>query len=182
MKKDRVYPQGAVVEELTDCGVTICRYVNTQGRLCANGYQAKRTKPSFSHYFANAQAREAFIATFVETARHTMESSLRYAEQVAREQAAMLETLQIGSIVYYTTSYEDTYAHFFQVTGKITKTRAIVRPLKHITTESTPQAMSGYAKPIVDDFDGPEQLLPLFGRKIVKLLPDSGHVSVSWYG
>lgn len=100
---------------------------------------------------------------------------------------------QIGDIFVATWGYEQTNADFFQVVG-LTKSGVKVRHIEDKKTESSPQAMSGYAMPLKNNFDGPIKTKRLRNSQYWGEVFNAGDsmgtarkwdgkpVGVSWYG
>lgn len=126
-------------------------YTTRDGRpmFQAIGFNGKRSTPSFNYIFRTAEARDNFIATFIEESKKAAERKAHYKESRKKDSQDFIASLKEGAIVYRSWGWEQTNVDFYQVIT-VGKSSAVLREIGNEVKETS--FMAGNTVPIPNAF------------------------------
>lgn len=149
------------------------------GQCSACGYKGGEVNPAFDGHFDSPGQRDAFInawlAGIAQKAFYQSAVSLQYT--LLSNQ--FFSSLFRGMVFFLRDADKQTAAEFFEVTGAISQSHAIVRPVAYDRVQNDPRPKHGYAVPLHGQFIGPERVF-----KIDREIPVVWHrgliVRIAW--
>lgn len=151
------------------------------GERSAIGFNtAKKVRPSFYYTFRNNEARDKYIASWIQSEAKTAE--YRAAKKTVAKDPV---TLKVGDIVHTCWGYDQTNSDFYQVVAMVGNCSVSVRPIRASVEETG--FMCGTATAIPNEFCGPATTRRVrYGNTVINV--DGSHsgslgstTRVSWY-
>lgn len=185
----RFIPEGAIERRYDDLKVVVYLYTQNGGRFdgkpCAIGYVGPKHKAEYHHGFPNEERRDAHISQWLEGLRGKAQQKAK----ARAEKLAFRHDLKVGDVLMTTWGWEQTNADFYQVVRVPSGKTVVIRHIKEaITKDAGDGAMSGYAMPVLNEFDSGEMLVR-YGEHGARISQSRGYarkwngnkVRVTWY-
>ena len=156
--------------------------------FCVKYWIGKAQKPTQYYAFSTTKLRSEFIERLKEIEDEKEVLKQKRKEEKVKNKAAMLERIQVGTILCYSWGWEQTNCDFFQVVSK-KESKIQMRPIGHKLLENSGgSSMSGYAVPIPNEFIGDEVITKIvnaygvsMGHGIASPTEPGEKHYVSWY-
>ena len=145
----RYIPEGSTPREFPEVNAVAYLSQNEAGdRFYAIGYSGKRNKSDFNYRFRSAEARDKYVAEWVEGLKRT--AAYKAERKALRVEAPM--KLKVGDIVHTSWGYDQTNTDFFQIVKMVGKRSVSIRKISAPCEETG--FMSGTSVAIKDAFIG----------------------------
>jgi hypothetical protein len=146
----KAFLKGYKVTEYPDADAVVGT-TDRNGSPVAMGFTGTKGKPDFNYRFRTPEAREGFIARWLEDKKKTLAYK---AERKAKKKAPALSAVPFkpGDILYNSWGYDQTNVDFYEVVEVKSASTIIIRPIAQTTTETC--FMSGHTEPIPGEYTG----------------------------
>lgn len=173
-------PASGASESVPNVDAIVWRYMD-KGFFNFCIYQGSKAKAVLHLTCPSSERREGLIKKWIAGEEQKIAERDRRKVEADRTAAEFFQQLQMGSIFFTLSGYEQTNAYFFEVVGAVTVNSAVVRPIKQQQIESKPLSMCGHAIPKKGEFTGKEVKWKIKDKYPAIWTPDR-KVSISWYG
>ena len=173
-------PPNGRVQEYADIKAVIWSYERGL-HACVCIFHGTKVKPVEHCCSATADLRDQFIKAWVMQRREQKADEQARTAKANQDIKEFFEALEIGSIFYTLSGYEQTNATFYEVVGRVTANSVVVRPIEQDQIEFEALAMYGHAIPRKGQYIGTECVWKV-KQRFPALWKPGQKVNISWYG
>lgn len=121
----------------------------------AVAFVGKARKHSFYYRFRTSEKRTEYVDTFLLNIKKSHQYKERRNQEMQMAKQSMANKIQVGTILTGSWGYEQTNREFYQVVGKPSKYKVLIRPIAHEHIPGSECFDSCDVRPILNNFTGP---------------------------